>query len=1256
MNSQFIDRYIRFHATEAIIAKGVELYRDNKATLVELDEDKDFAEYQVQGGQNYRVHIKGVKSGNILNSCTCPFDWNILCKHAVAALLHLKEIHSYSPAAESKVIIPRKRTEASMPLPIPQWRSLNRQVLGIGETFMNFKIDAVLPRTKPEIIDYSETHLVISIESANYFYQKRNKVTFELSDGKVYSRSDEIYKGKGFSLSEIFCLLWLIKSSNSDILAYFFDGKFEQFRNGLNLEFDLEDDENFMDYFKPVFEDNNLVFVTHKKGLGLVSPNLTDYRLNGLSFLKNAQHSIPTKSIFRLGFMISKRSEISDSFPLTIKAIIGQPGKIKSDLFSNLNYHENISSNQSCPLTDGQTRLLSLIKELNASNFSVRFDLFELANSKNAELITGELSKMQELQNRLNLIQSIFKLLADEKQVYIYNDSGSFGTIKKKSLEKVQISEQPLSINIQVNRSPKSLTAQPCFLMDGNLIPISDFSESSMGFFNARIQNTIYAYDTINTCLYISNFRVPVKTSHKHLDFFINELIEPLSQQFNIDVANEVAPKQDHILTAEELQLYIGEENDFLRFDPMVVYSNGHSVLLFNRGNKIEMQDNELVQYIRDDDYETNFIEFLASLHPEFDKQKNNRFFYLPLDNLMQDMWFYGFYEQLQKKNVKVFGLGELKKFRYSPFKASVTTQIKSGQDWFELDIQVKFGDYRIKIADLKKAVMNQQLYIQLHNGTVGVLPEEWLEKFQKYFRNARLKDEKLQISKLRFNIIDQLYENIDNEQVLREIADKRQRLKTVGEIADVQVPKGIKAQLRDYQKEGLQWLSFLDGLKWGGILADDMGLGKTLQILAFLKLKLQKTSPAALVVVPTTLLFNWENEVAKFAPSLKVLFYHGNDRVKSTREFNNYHMIITTYGVLNRDIELLKDYQFSYAILDESQAIKNPGSNRYKAAVLLNARNRFAITGTPIENSTFDLYAQMNFANPGFFGDIKHFKEDYSNKIDKEGDEVVGQELAKLSKPFILRRTKELVAKELPDKTEEVIYCEMEPEQRKVYEAYRNEYRDKILDKIEDEGIEKSKLYILEGLLRLRQICDSPLLLKQQSVTTGQSAKIKELLRLILEKTANHKLLIFSQFVSMLHLIRSELVKHHIPFEYLDGQSSPRQRKESVEHFQESELIRVFLVSLKAGGTGLNLTSADYVILVDPWWNPAVEAQAIDRSHRIGQDKKVIAYRMICTNTIEDKIINLQRKKMKIASDIIQNDQNIIKSLKTEDIRELFS
>jgi non-specific serine/threonine protein kinase len=465
-----------------------------------------------------------------------------------------------------------------------------------------------------------------------------------------------------------------------------------------------------------------------------------------------------------------------------------------------------------------------------------------------------------------------------------------------------------------------------------------------------------------------------------------------------------------------------------------------------------------------------------------------------------------------------------------------------------------------------------------------------------------------------------------------------------------------LQAILRPYQESGFQWLNYLREVQWGGILADDMGLGKTIQALSFLHhLKSENGTLKALVVCPTTLMFNWQNEIRKFTPNLSFYMHHGGGRTRGSLSDNGIDVIITTYGTLRSDIKQFVEVAFDYVILDESQAIKNPSSKVTKAACLLQATNKLCLSGTPLQNNTFDIYAQMNFLNPGMLGTVEYFKHNFSMPIDKFDEKEQKEHLRKFVFPFILRRTKEQVAKDLPEKQEMVLYCEMGASQRKIYEAYRNDYRDKLIGMVEEKGIQKSQLSILQGLMKLRQICDSPAIIKDENYP-NDSVKLNELTREIAENIGDHKALVFSQFLGMLALIKEQLTKLGIDYEYFDGGSTIQEREKAIERFQNDSNCRVFLISLKAGGVGLNLTAADYVYIVDPWWNPAVEQQAIDRTHRIGQTKNIFAYRMICNDTVEDKILKLQDRKRSLAKELISDEEGFVKSLTKDDIAYLFS
>jgi non-specific serine/threonine protein kinase len=402
--------------------------------------------------------------------------------------------------------------------------------------------------------------------------------------------------------------------------------------------------------------------------------------------------------------------------------------------------------------------------------------------------------------------------------------------------------------------------------------------------------------------------------------------------------------------------------------------------------------------------------------------------------------------------------------------------------------------------------------------------------------------------------------------------------------------------------------------------------------------------------------MYNWQNEIGKFTPNISFYVHHGAGRSRDALASNEADVIITTYGTLRSDIKQFVEVAFDYVVLDESQAIKNPNSKVTKAAGLLKATNRLCLSGTPLQNNTFDIYAQMNFLNPGMLGSVEFFKQEFSIPIDKFGEKEQKDHLRKLLYPFMLRRTKEQVAKDLPEKQEMVLFCEMGDEQRKIYEAFRNDYRDKILGVVDNQGIQKSQLTILQGLMKLRQICDSPSIIKDEEKFPNVSVKLEEIGREIIENISNHKALVFSQFLGMLALIKERLTELGVDYEYFDGSSTVLERERAIQRFQNDESCRVFLISLKAGGVGLNLTAADYVYIVDPWWNPAVEQQAIDRTHRIGQTKNIFAYRMICTDTVEDKILKLQDRKRSLARELITDDEGFVKSLTREDVEYLFS
>ncbi|WP_192821310.1 DEAD/DEAH box helicase [Rufibacter sp. LB8] len=699
--------------------------------------------------------------------------------------------------------------------------------------------------------------------------------------------------------------------------------------------------------------------------------------------------------------------------------------------------------------------------------------------------------------------------------------------------------------------------------------------------------------------------------------------------------------------------IYLSDSEDFILLTPVMRY--GHvevPVLSYKQIHATDAKGHSFTVH-RDREAELQLTAAIVQQHPHFKEQLHLDSFYLHKDRFLAQDWFLHAFEAWRNKKITLLGFKDLKQTKLSPHKATISMLVTSGINWFDTSLNVQFGNQKAALKHLHRALRKKSRFVTLDDGTQGILPEEWLERLQKLFSAAEVVGEKLRTPKVNFAQLEELYDQeVLSPEVRKEVALYHQTLAQQDGIPEVEVPAELQTTLRDYQRQGLNWLCFLDQFTFGGCLADDMGLGKTVQVLAFFLVQQQRHPHTTnLVVVPTSLLFNWQEEIQKFAPTLKVMTSYGKNRVKHPQEIAGFDVVLTTYGTLLSDSMVLKNCPFNYVVLDESQAIKNPESERYQAARLLQARNRLVLTGTPLENNTYDLYGQLSFAVPGLLGSKRHFRDHYSKPIDQFKDSRRAKELQRKIKPFLLRRTKEQVAQELPDKTEMVLYCEMGQDQRKIYAAHELEIREFISAQGEDE-IQKSPMHVLRGLTRLRQICNSPALLPEEAAYGEASAKLDVLLEQIESKAPHHKILVFSQFVSMLTLIQAELVKRGISYSLLTGQT--KDRMGAVAKFQEQEDVRVFLISLKAGGTGLNLTRADYVYLVDPWWNPAVENQAIDRTYRIGQTKNVVAVRLICPGTVEEKIMKLQASKKELVHDLIKTDGGVLNGFSKQELLAL--
>ena len=606
--------------------------------------------------------------------------------------------------------------------------------------------------------------------------------------------------------------------------------------------------------------------------------------------------------------------------------------------------------------------------------------------------------------------------------------------------------------------------------------------------------------------------------------------------------------------------------------------------------------------------------------------------------------------DYLREHNIKIVQKNGLNGKVYHIGKANITIEVNENIDWFDVKALIKFGIYLVPFAKLRKLIIQGKHEFELPNGEIAVIPASWFVNYSELFNFIEERSaEELVLRKHHLAFARELQ---NGELIRLNLSLKLERLRNFDAIDDYSLPASFNGSLRPYQNAGYNWLRFLNEYQFGGCLADDMGLGKTVQTLALLAHEREENPGfASLLVMPTSLIYNWELEAKKFTPELKILVYSGSQRNKDPWKFRGYDVVLTSYGIVRMDIAQLNEFYFNYVILDESQAIKNPNSNIATAVNKLKSKRRLILTGTPVENGTMDLWSQMNFVNPGLLGNQLVFKKQFLQPIEKQHDKDKAARLHAMIKPFILRRLKSQVAKDLPEKIINVKYSDMTSEQEKVYEEVKTYYREKIIGELAGTGRGNQQFTLLRGLTQLRQIANHPKLVREDY--SGESGKLEDITYMLQETISeNHKVLVFSQFVRHLAIVREFLENENIPYAYLDGATKDRQAQ--VEKFQTDDNCKVFLISLKAGGVGLNLTKAEYVFLLDPWWNPAVEAQAIDRAHRIGQENKVIIYKFISRGSVEEKIMALQDRKLALAGELISNEESFMKSLDNADIRAL--
>jgi non-specific serine/threonine protein kinase len=1244
-------KYIYNNGTDEVIRRGKKIFTSGYVELVEHDDLLSAVTFRVKDdayNTYYKVYISKFKDAKTLSlRCGCPYNLGEICRHEAAALFQLQELLDKNLLGEKELSYDQRHTVIKMKQLELKLIKLLTAPPSVAEA------ENYLRSNKANILEAKDERVVAELEYDNSLY----KVVIQKNEERNFDTSCTCQSDTAHPLCVHKCIVFLQLLNNYGPNYFDTIRSLDKEKNKLLALYGYSLDDDIEGKFEFTYKD-------------------------GKPFLRVLDTSI--KRVVLPSQPLRARPVVEENVVVAEEEVSAKPQLKLGVVFSyNPHHYPYIQTdavqgevNDEMDAFTGKVEKLDLTKFINTEIFD---DADKQLVQQLRKLLPGEVSRYLNRNSPFsgiweNIIQQhddelpeetrhliaeylqpkykkLFADIAENNFVFFLPPRKPFQT---SNLENAKCAGTFLSpeFSIRLTENVYEVTCN-VKLPEGNY-SISDNEISSS--FIYKFHDRFYQWQRPEDVTLVEKFLPAGKLiiSKENWNRQLIEFLLPLSREYNVQFTNVQREEIKDI--KPELKILLKEKGDYLLFQPLFNYK-GYDIRPGDKEKIILPMMDKLLVIHRNIPAEKAFIQKIENLHSQFIRPEEGNTLALKGSDVLKNNWFFLFADAIKEMNIPVYGFEALKNYRFNTARPTTKIYISSNTDWFDAKIDIHFGDQKVSVADIKKALVNKQQYVQLQDGTLGILPEEWLHKYSLLFRVGEGKASNIKLSKYHFSVIEELYNQRDEEELFVKLEEKYEKLRYNHSIDAIAAPQHLEHVLRPYQTSGFQWLNYLSEVHWGGILADDMGLGKTIQALSFLyHLRQQNGKLKALVVCPTTLMYNWENEIKKFTPSLTYYIHHGGARTHDTLVDETIDIIITTYGTLRSDIKQFVDVEFDYIILDESQAIKNPASKVAKASTLLKAKNKLCLSGTPLQNNTFDIYAQMNFLNPGMLGSMEFFKQEFSVPIDKFGEKEQKEHLRKLLYPFILRRTKEQVAKDLPEKSEMILFCEMGKEQRDIYDAYRNDYRDKILGTVEEQGIQKSQLTILQGLMKLRQICDSPAIMKDEEKFPNVSVKLEELAREITENISDHKALVFSQFLGMLALIKAKLEELGVDYEYFDGSTSAPDREKAIRHFQNDDNCRVFLISLKAGGVGLNLTAADYVYIVDPWWNPAVEQQAIDRTHRIGQTKNIFAYRMICKDTVEDKILSLQEKKRLLAADLITDDTGFVKSLTREDIEYLFS
>jgi len=1249
-------KHIYNFASDEVVKRGKKIMLNGYTELVEYDELLNNVTFRVRDDSYvmfYKVHINNFKNpGKVSARCTCPYNITEVCRHKAAALFKLQDLIDKKLLGDNANHYHQKHTVVKM----KQLELKLIRVLSSSESYET--ADEFLKTKKAKITEAKDEKVKATLNFMGQTFQLILRKNEERTiDTSCTCNSETKYP---LCVHKVIVLLQLVNAHGPN----YFDSirNWDWVKNKLLAQYGYTLKDNLKKKFEFTYSEGRPFLrvldpsIKKVEVVAVEAPaKVIDFEEEISTMVVVPKEEVNTDLYKKLGVVLSAYSPM---YPfIQFEAIQGDvlqdshgyDGKVeKLDLNKFIN--TEIFNEDDKILLQWLRKLLptEINKYLNRNSpFSGIWE--NIVHHQGEEL-------PEETKNLINefLHPKIMKIIEEVNSSTFNYYLATGQKFITDNLQQISFSARPAVPEIQIEFNGSEYIVSCHAKLPYNTVEIEKNDLNTTILFMHH--NEVFLWENVEDIAVVERFLPSghMVVPEKEWVTMLNDTIMPLSKKYKIDFGNVVKQELSNIVP--KMQLMLEEKSGYLIFKTLFTY-NDYQLSSTEKDTVLLSQNGQLVIVNRNKAEEYKLKDAIEKLHSNFIHLEEENAMALKMDDVLKNNWFFLFIDSLKDMNVILSGLDNLKNFRFNTAKPSTKIFISSNTDWFDAKVEIVFGDQTVTVADIKQALANKQQFVNLQDGSLGILPEEWLKKYSLLFKVGDGKTNTLKLNKYQLSVIEDLYEQRDEEELFIQLEERYNNLRTVDKINEVPPPAHLVNILRPYQQSGFHWLNYLEQVRWGGILADDMGLGKTLQTLTYLEYyKTQNGKLRAMVVCPTSLMFNWKNEIAKFTPSLTMYIHHGGSRLKADLHSEENDIIITTYGTLRSDIKQFTEIAFDYVVLDESQAIKNPSSKIAKAVCLLEAKNKLCLSGTPLQNNTFDIFAQMNFLNPGMLGSIDFFKHEFAVPIDKFGEKIQKDHLRKLLFPFILRRTKEQVAKDLPEKQEMILYCEMGAEQRKIYDGYRNDYRARILGLVDSIGINKSQLTILQGLMKLRQICDSPAILKEEERLPNVSVKIDELTREISENISNHKALIFSQFLGMLALIKEKLKEMGVVYEYFDGSSTIQEREKAITNFQNNDTCRVFIISLKAGGVGLNLTAADYVYIVDPWWNPAVEQQAIDRTHRIGQTKNIFAYRMICTDTVEDKIIQLQEKKKSLARDLISDEESFVKKLSRDDIEYLFS